>query len=69
MESNSPYLVMSFEDMAGGGDRDYNDVVFAVDIGAINVKRLLSTPEPASWALAISLGAVALFWRRRMVAA
>ena len=66
---NSPYLVMSFEDLAGGGDRDYNDVVFAVDIGAINVKRLLSTPEPASWALAISLGAVALFWRRRMVAA
>jgi hypothetical protein len=65
----SPYLVMAFEDLAGGGDRDYNDVVFAVDIGAINVQRLLSTPEPATWALALSLGAVAFFWRRRMVAA
>ncbi len=65
----SPYLVMAFEDMAGGGDRDYNDVVFAVDIGAINVQHLLSTPEPATWALALALGAVAYFWRRRMVAA
>jgi hypothetical protein len=63
---DSPYLVIAFEDLAGGGDRDYNDVVFAVDIGAINVQRLLSTPEPATWALAFGLGAVAFFWRRRM---
>jgi len=62
----SPYLVMAFEDLAGGGDRDYNDVVFAVDIGAINVQRLLSTPEPAAWASVLALGGVAYFWRRRM---
>jgi hypothetical protein len=62
----SPYLIMAFEDLMGGGDRDYNDVVFAVDIGAINVQRLLSTPEPAAWASIIALGAVAFLWRRRM---
>jgi hypothetical protein len=62
----SPYLIMAFEDMLGGGDRDYNDVIFAVDIGAINVQRLLSTPEPAAWASVIALGAVAYLWRRRL---
>lgn len=62
----SPYLIMAFEDLLGGGDRDYNDVVFAVDIGAINVQRLLSTPEPAAWASLIALGAVAYLWRRRL---
>lgn len=44
---DSPYLVIGFEDMYGGGDMDYNDVVFAVDIGKINVQHLVSTPEPA----------------------
>jgi hypothetical protein len=62
----SPYLIMAFEDMFKGGDRDYNDVVFAVDIGAINVQRLLSTPEPAAWASLIALGGVAFLWRRRL---
>jgi hypothetical protein len=64
----SPYLIMAFEDLFGGGDRDYNDVVFAVDIGAINIQRLLSTPEPAAWASVLALGAVAFLWRRRMTA-
>jgi len=46
---NSPYLVLAFEDMWGGGDRDFNDVIIAVDIGARNVAALAgltSTPEP-----------------------
>lgn len=64
----SPYLIMAFEDLLGGGDRDYNDVVFAVDIGAINVERLLSTPEPAAWASVLALGGVAFLWRRRLAA-
>lgn len=62
----SPYLILAFEDMFGGGDRDYNDVIFAVDIGAINVQRLLSTPEPAAWASVLALGGVAYLWRRRL---
>lgn len=64
---DSPYLIVAFEDLRGGGDRDYNDVVFAVDIGAINVQRLLSTPEPAAWASVLALGGLAWFWRRRMM--
>lgn len=63
---DSPYLIIAFEDLRGGGDRDYNDVVFAVDIGAINVQRLLSTPEPAAWATAGALGLMAWVVRRRL---
>jgi len=47
----SPYLIIGFEDLFGGGDKDYNDVVFAVDIGAVNLQKLVSTPEPATWAV------------------
>jgi hypothetical protein len=46
-KANSPYLILGFEDLYGGGDRDFNDLVFAVDIGAANVKALTSAPEPA----------------------
>jgi len=42
---NSPYLIFGLEDTYGGGD--YNDVVFALDIGAANVKALTTAPEPA----------------------
>lgn len=31
------YLILAWEDLTGGGDLDYNDVVFAVDIGKKNV--------------------------------
>ena len=46
---DSPYLVIGFEDMYGGGDKDFNDLVFAVDIGQHNVSALVAmgTPEPA----------------------
>ena len=65
--ANSPYLVMGFEDLFGGGDRDFNDLLFAVEIGASNVASLIATPEPAAFlSLAGLLGMV--FWtsgRRR----
>ena len=63
---DSPFLILAFEDLAGGGDRDYNDAIFAVDIGAINVQRLLSTPEPAAWVTVLALVGIAWVWRRRM---
>jgi len=44
----SPYLLVGFEDLYGGGDRDFNDLLFAVDIGAANVAALTSVPEPAT---------------------
>jgi len=56
----SPYLLLSFEDLFGGGDEDYNDVVFAVEIGRANIKHLqefskLTAPEP-SMAIGALLG-------------
>jgi len=58
----SSYLLISFEDMIGGGDRDYNDVFFAVDIGKANVAKIsgLGAPEPSMAAGALLAG-VALF--------
>ena len=43
------YLVIGFEDLLGGGDRDFNDLLFAIDIGALNVAALTGTPEPSTY--------------------
>lgn len=45
------YLIIGFEDLLGGGDRDFNDVLMAVEIGAVNLAALMATPEPATLAL------------------
>ena len=63
--ADSPLLVISFEDMLGGGDRDFNDLVFAVDIGAANVHAITAAPEPRMALGAAALGLVALAGRRR----
>lgn len=65
----SPYLVISFEDMMGGGDRDYNDTFFAVDVGKANVQKLLglSAPEPSLALGALLTGAVFLGGSRRRI--
>lgn len=44
---NSPYIFLAFKDMWGGGDKDMNDVVMALNVGTANVRALLATPEPA----------------------
>jgi hypothetical protein len=66
--NGSAYLIISFEDMNGGGDRDYNDVFFAVEIGRANVAQLmgLGAPEPslALGALVAGLAAFGLSRRR-----
>jgi len=46
--ADSPYLLIGFEDMYNGGDLDYNDLLFAVDIGEANVASLPGVPEPAT---------------------
>jgi len=64
----SPYLLLSFEDLKGGGDRDYNDVVFAIDIGKANVAKIagLGAPEPSLASGSLLTGLVLLgFMRRR----
>ena len=66
----SPYLIIGFEDITGGGDRDYNDIVFVMDIGVENIEKLsrLSAPEP-SLAAGGLLAAVSMlgFSRRRKI--
>lgn len=44
--ADSPYLLIGVEDLYGGGDRDYNDLVFAVDIGYENVQSLIAATVP-----------------------
>ena len=63
--ANSPYLFISFEDLLGGGDKDFNDVIIALDIDAANVAALLATPEPSTWLTLGSLLALALWIQRR----
>lgn len=43
---DSPYLLFSFEDMYGGGDKDYSDCVFAVHLSGYNVQALLGRIDP-----------------------
>ena len=50
---DSPYLLLSFEDLVGGGDLDYNDAVFVVDIGRANIANFFAAPEPS---LLLALG-------------
>jgi hypothetical protein len=62
---DSPYLIIGFEDLYGGGDRDFNDLIFAVDIGLANIAALTGTPEPALvFTLAGFLGGVVWLKRR-----
>lgn len=46
-QEGSPYLLIGFEDLYGGGDKDYNDLLFVVDIGVANVAAL-ANPEPST---------------------
>ena len=64
----SPYLIVSFEDMVGGGDHDYNDLYFAVYLGSANVAKLMvAAPEP-SLALGALLAGGSLFgFNRRRI--
>lgn len=63
---DSPYLILAFEDMYGGGDRDYNDVIFAIDIGRENVAQLIGAPEPQVWAILAGFSGILIFVERRV---
>lgn len=45
------YLVLAWEDLYGGGDKDYNDVVFAIEFGKENISHIPShgVPEPQTY--------------------
>lgn len=63
------HLIIGFEDLLGGGDRDFNDLLFAVDIGAINIAALTASPEPAGWLMLGGFLATGLWIQRRHRAA
>jgi hypothetical protein len=63
---DSPYLVIAYEDLYGGGDKDYNDTIEAIDIGTANVA-YLAGPEPSAFILtAMFLTGVLVLRRRQM---
>jgi len=66
----SPYLVISFEDMPGGGDHDYNDVYFAVERGSANVASIMGmgAPEPSLALGALLAGGILFGCSRRRLA-
>ena len=63
---DSPYLILGFEDLWGGGDRDYNDLIFAVDVGEANVEVLnkLASPEPGMAMSLVVFVAIGLAFHR-----
>ncbi|MEI8288828.1 MAG: DUF4114 domain-containing protein [Verrucomicrobiota bacterium] len=63
---NSPYIFLAFEDLWGGGDKDINDTIIAINVGAATVKSLLATPEPGMWLTLGSFLLLAIWAKRRM---
>ncbi|MBL4838874.1 MAG: DUF4114 domain-containing protein [Kordiimonadaceae bacterium] len=62
---DSPYLLIGAEDLFGGGDEDYNDIVVAMDIGVANVQMLVANAVPLPGPIAALLGPLYLIWKRR----
>lgn len=53
---------VSFEDLVGGGDRDFNDHMFSLN----NVRAVPAIPEPSTYALLLAgLGVVGFIGRQR----
>ncbi|NJK36613.1 MAG: DUF4114 domain-containing protein [Oscillatoriales cyanobacterium RM1_1_9] len=58
------YVVLAWEDIKGGGDKDYNDVVIALELGKKNVGAV-KVPEPGVTTALFGLGIVGLARVRR----
>jgi Domain of unknown function (DUF4114)/PEP-CTERM motif len=58
------YVLMGFEDLRGGGDKDYNDLMFAVDFGKDNLKTS-TVPEPGTMTALLGITGAAGWLRRR----
>jgi hypothetical protein len=60
-------MIFGYEDLWGGGDKDYNDVVFAIDFGKGNARDIpgVSVPEPSSAAALMGIAGLVGFGRRR----
>lgn len=62
-------VALGFEDIYGGGDKDYNDLLVAIDFGVLNTRQLISAttavPAPNALLLLLSSLALLLFTRYR----
>jgi Domain of unknown function (DUF4114) len=58
-------LVVGYEDLWGGGDQDYNDTVFVVDIGKGNARTIAGIPEPSGVAALAGIAAIGVLKLRR----
>ena len=55
---DSPYLLIGVEDLPGGGDRDYNDVVVALEVGLATTQTLMAKAVPLPAPVVALLGPV-----------
>lgn len=55
---DNPYLLIGVEDLPGGGDEDYNDVVVALEVGLATTKSLMAKAVPLPAPVAALLGPV-----------
>ena len=68
LSSAGDRVTVGFEDLYGGGDRDYNDAVFSISNASL--APVAAVPEPASWAMMIfGIGGVGGLLRRGRKAA
>ncbi|MEB3355762.1 MAG: DUF4114 domain-containing protein [Synechococcales bacterium] len=60
------FMILGFEDLDGGGDRDYNDVVVAIR-GLVDTQEepAASVPEPTSILAFLGMGLLGMVARRR----
>ncbi|MGL5081546.1 MAG: DUF4114 domain-containing protein [Microcoleaceae cyanobacterium] len=58
------YVVLAWEDIKGGGDKDYNDVVIALELGKKNISAI-KVPEPTTTTALLGLGIAGLAGARR----
>lgn len=66
---DSPYLLIGTEDLFNGGDKDYNDLVVALDVGKATAQKLISQAVPLPAPVVALLGPIFFLgmsrWKRR----
>lgn len=55
---DNPYLLIGVEDLYGGGDEDYNDVVLALEVGVATTRALMAKAVPLPAPIAALLGPI-----------
>ncbi len=59
-------LILGFDQIYGEDDDEFNRLLFAIDLGSVNVAALTGTPEPRTWlVLGTLVGGVAWLKRRQ----